>query len=228
MVPKIKHLDHFRIDTLSDGIFSIALTLLGFDLIGVVGKTAESETLNAGLQEHWPVFLSFFLGFFVLYALWYEYHVTSQYVETTTSLVIWQHGMIMLMATLVPFGTSLLGEYINTPEMNWAVFYFGIILFAEKPLSVIFLLVMTRGDKSAFKLKPDAPVSAEEWAKLGITFYSFVTVYGLVSVIVALFAPWIALAMYAGYLATKLNPVGSLQASMLRVSKLAGVKILTD
>jgi uncharacterized membrane protein len=219
----IKHLHHSRIDSLSDGIFSIALTLLGFDLIGVVKQVSEESDLNAALLEKWPVFFAFFLGFLVLYAIWYEYHVTSQYVTQTNVLVIWQHGMILMLVTLIPFATSLLGENINTPNMPWAVFYFGIIIFVEKPISIVFLYFLRK--RGAFALTEDAPVDAEGWARLGLTFYSILSIYGLVAILISLINPWVSLALYGLYMLSRVNPVRSFNSAMPRISKRAGVDL---
>ena len=38
MEMKLKNISHKLIDTLSDGVFSIALTLLGLDVVGLVHK----------------------------------------------------------------------------------------------------------------------------------------------------------------------------------------------
>jgi len=63
MAKKFLDIEHSRIDTLSDGIYAIALTLLGFDLIGSVKKASEAKSLALGLAEQWPTYFSFFLGF---------------------------------------------------------------------------------------------------------------------------------------------------------------------
>ena len=83
MSKQIKHISHKLIDTLSDGVFSIALTLLGLDVVGLVHKISESEDFNGAMFDNWPTFLAYVLGFVVLFSWWYQYHVTSQYVVGT-------------------------------------------------------------------------------------------------------------------------------------------------
>ena len=158
----------------------MASRLLGFDLIGVVKQAAESPDLTAALEARWPVVFSFFLGFFVLYSFWYQYHATSQYVEGTNALVIWQHGFMFLAATLIPFASSLLGETINTPNMASGLFYFGILIFVEKPISVVFLLFNNKPE--AFKLTEDAPADIITWRRMGLLFFSLISVFGIVAV----------------------------------------------
>jgi len=51
-----------------------------------------------------------------------------------------------------------------------------------------------------------------------------VTVYGLISVLVALVAPWVALALYALYLLSKVNPVTAFNRLMPRLNGLLGLE----
>lgn len=217
MAAKFLHIDHSRIDTLSDGIYAIALTLLGFDLIGSVKKASEAEDLAAGLAEQWPTYFSFFLGFFVLFATWYQYHARSQFAGRPHALVVWQHGFGMMIATLIPFGCALLADNINTPNMSWAVFYFGLILFVESPVQLLFFLaVIRRGD---VPVTEDSPFSGETYARMGVFLSGVTTLYGAFAVAVSLWSPWLALALYGLFVVSKVNPVSSFNALIPRLNK---------
>jgi uncharacterized membrane protein len=211
MARKFTDIDHSRIDTLSDGIFAIALTLLGFDLIGAIKKASENGDLNEGLVHEWPIFFSFVMGFFVLYAIWYQYHVQSQFAGKPHALMVWQHGFGFMMATLVPAGAALLGESINTPNMSWAVFYFGLLIFLEGPVQLLFFIAMRRRPMTVTE---DSPFTGSEYQKMGLVLNVIVTTLGLISVVCALFLPWVALVLYSLYLLTKVNPVASLNSGI--------------
>ena len=75
---KFKNISHKLIDSLSDGVYSIALTLLGLNVVESVPEISHSENINAAFLEHWPTFFSYALGFIVLFSSWYQYHVISQ------------------------------------------------------------------------------------------------------------------------------------------------------
>jgi uncharacterized membrane protein len=215
---KFLHIDHSRIDTLSDGIYAIALTLLGFDLIGSVKKASEAANLAQGLAEQWPTYFSFFLGFFVLYATWYQYHTRSQFAGRPHALVVWQHGLSMLIATLIPFGCALLAANINTPNMSWAVFCFGLIIFVESPIQIAFFAVsIRRGD---IPVTEDSPFSGETYARMGAFLAIVTTCFGTVAVAVSLISPWFALALYGTFLASKVNPVGSFNRMIPRLNRI--------
>jgi uncharacterized membrane protein len=215
---KFLHIDHSRIDTLSDGIYAIALTLLGFDLIGSVKKASEAGSLAVGLAEQWPTYFSFFLGFFVLFATWYHYHARSQFAGRPHALVVWQHGFGMMIATLIPFGCALLAENINTPNMSWAVFCFGLILFVESPVQLLFFLAVIRRDD--VPVTEDSPFSGETYARMGAFLAALTTIFGTVAVAASLFWPWLALALYGLLILSKVNPVSSFNRMIPRLNKL--------
>jgi uncharacterized membrane protein len=217
-------IEHSRIDALSDGIFAIALTLLGFDLIGSVKKASEAESLSAGLAEQWPVYFSFLMGFFVLYAIWYQYHVMAQFAGRPNALMVWQHGVVLLFATLIPFGAALLGENLNTPNAASAVFWFGVLIFAEAPIQVaLFAALRIKGN---LPVTEDSPFSGETYARLGTLMNVVVTIYGLVSVLVALVAPWVAIGLFALYLLSKVNPVTSFNRLMPRLNEVLKIEAI--
>jgi uncharacterized membrane protein len=220
----IKHISHKLIDTLSDGVFSIALTLLGLDVVGLVHEISESEDFNATLFEHWPTFLAYVLGFFVLFSWWYQYHVTSQYVVGTTAMIVWNHGLTMAWVALMPFGVALLAENLNTANMRWGVFYFGICLFGQYWTSVIqrFVVVMFKGDIT-ITWTEDFFLTNKSRAyqnKALLIFNGFPAVLGIILVSICLVNPWIALVGYVFYILTSVNPVKSLNSLLPTLAKM--------
>jgi len=211
---KLKNISHKLIDTLSDGVFSIALTLLGLDVVGLVHKISESEDFNTTMFEHWPTFLAYVLGFFVLFSWWYQYHVTSQYVVGTNATIVWNHGLTMAWVALMPFGVALLAENLNKPNMKWGVFYFGICLFGQYWTAIIQrgLVTIFKGDTSItwtedFFLTGKSEVYIN---KALLIFNGFPAVLGIILVSICLLNAWIALAGYMFYIFTSMTPVRSL------------------
>jgi uncharacterized membrane protein len=223
MSKQIKHISHKLIDTLSDGVFSIALTLLGLDVVGLVHEISESEDFNAAMFENWPTFLAYVLGFVVLFSWWYQYHVTGQYVVGTIAMIVWNHGLTMAWVALMPFGVALLAENLNTPNMKWGVFYFGICLFGQYWTIIIQRIVVGifKGDTSVTWTEDFflADKSREEQNKALIIFNVFPAVLGIILVSICLVSPWIALAGYAFYVLTTVNPVRNLNALLPALTK---------
>ena len=218
MKTHFQDIEHSRIDTLSDGIYAIALTLLGFDLIGAAKTASEAPSLLAGMADQWPIFFSFLLGFFVLYAIWYQYHVMAQFAGRPNTLMVWQHGFGLLFASLIPFGAAILGENLNGPNAAQAVVVFGVLIFADSPVQVLFFLALRQNGH--LPVTEDSPFSGETYARMGTYMAIFITIYGVISVIVAIYSPWVAIGLYVLYLASKVNPVTSFNALIRRLQAL--------
>jgi uncharacterized membrane protein len=220
----VKHISHKFIDSLSDGVFAIALTLLGLDVLSIVHKISESEDLNTSLLGHWPTFLAYSFGFFTLFSWWYEYHVTSQYVVGTNGFIVWNHGIVLAWVALIPFGAALLAENLNTPNMNWGVFYFGICLFGQYWSILLQTLVakIIKADRT-FTWADDFILSkfpASEQRKNLLIFQAIPAVIGLITVSLSLINPWIALAGMMLYVVATANPVKSINRLIPMMLKL--------
>ena len=211
---KVKDISHKFIDSLSDGVFSIALTLLGLDVLSLAHGISKSEDFNGAMFEHWPTFFAYALGFVVLFSWWYQYHVTSQYVVGTTATVVWNHGITMAWVALMPFAAALLAENINKPNMKWAVFYFGICLFGQSfTLTIQFLLVKLFKGNTTISFTEDFILSsASEQArfKFLLLFNAVPALLGSILISISLLNAWIALAGYGLYIFTLVTPVRNL------------------
>ncbi len=211
---QVKHISHKLIDSLSDGVFSIALTLLGLDVVGLVHKISESKDFNATVFANWPTFLAYVLGFVVLFSWWYNYHVTGQYVVGTSALIVWNHGLVMAWVALMPFGVALLAENINTPNLKWGVFYFGICLFGQNWTSCVqFTLVKVFKGDTNLNFTEDfimSSFSKEERIKFLTIFNLIPAIIGIILISICLINPWIALAGYMVHILTLGNPVKTL------------------
>lgn len=205
---QFRHISHKLIDSLSDGVFSIAITLLGLNVVELVPELSKSPDINAAILEHWPTFFSYILGFVVLFSTWYGYHAGSQYVEGTDAWVVWQHGINMAWVALMPFGVAFLAESLNAPNRKWGVFYFGICLFGN--FWTIMMLAAFRKFNWTLKYNDLLPISHELMNKATPIFLSGAAILGLVLVSISLFFPWIALIGYGLYVSSNFDPVGTL------------------
>jgi len=200
-----KHISHKLIDSLSDGVFAVALTLLGFDVVSLVPGLTKSEDLNAEIGREWPTFLAYILGFVVLISMWYFYHMGSQYVEGTNAWVVWNHAITMLWVSMMPFGVSLLASTLDSPNRKWGVFYFGICLFGTYWFT--FIQMATRKFKIPVNFTNDLPLRPETMRKIMVLTISGSAALGLVLVLTSLINPWLALAGYSLFIVTNMNPV---------------------
>jgi uncharacterized membrane protein len=212
----VKHISHKLIDSLSDGVFSIALTLLGLDVVALVSKIGHEEDFNAALFEEWPTFFAYVLGFVVLFSMWYTYHSFGQYTDGTNAWIVWNHGLNMLWVALMPFGVALLADTLNTPNRKWGVFYFGICLFGY---NFIWIAQWALGRfKLPISFKEDFPWDHDLARKTLPLFFGFSTIIGVALIAISLVNPWIALTGYGLYVLMNASPVTSMGKLMVRLS----------
>lgn len=112
-----------RLETLADGVFAIAMTLLALELrlpeaLGPGGLTAELSSL-------WPRFATFFLSFIVLGVYWFAQHQIFHFIVRVNRTLVWLNILFFMGVALVPFAASLLGRYPTDPV---AISVYGIVL----------------------------------------------------------------------------------------------------
>jgi uncharacterized membrane protein len=112
-----------RINSLSDGVFAIAMTLLVLDLkLPPLDPSAGRSVVTAALVEQFPRFISWVLSFAILCRLW----ITHQGLLTTgttrsPSFMTWNLVFLGAIA-FIPFPTSLLSEH---HDRALSVFFFS-------------------------------------------------------------------------------------------------------
>ena len=212
MEKKFEHISPKLIGSLSDGVFAIAITLLGLDVVGLVPEISKSENVNLAIIENWPTFFAYILGFVVLFSTWYRYHAVGQYITSTNTWLVWQQGMDLAWVALMPFGVSMLARNLGTPQEKWGVFYFGICLFGNYWTTLILLAIA----KFDFKISYDhrLPVPLELMGRITQLATGLGATVGLCLVITALAFDKITILGYGIYVAANLSPVRTLNGFM--------------
>jgi uncharacterized membrane protein len=103
-----------RLETLCDGIFAIAMTLLVLDLQvpRIPALVAESRLPHA-LLDQMPKLLSFVLSFVVVGVYWVGHHNQFHYIRRVDRYFMWLNILFLMCIAFVPFSAALLGEYIH-------------------------------------------------------------------------------------------------------------------
>lgn len=111
-----------RIETLTDGVFAIAMTVLvlGLELPRGTGS------LGARLWVLWPKLASYVLSFVMLGVLWIGHHYQLNHLRRTNRILIWLNLGFLLAITFLPFSAAVLGAEYRDP---WAVaLYAGTVM----------------------------------------------------------------------------------------------------
>jgi uncharacterized membrane protein len=115
-----------RVETFSDGVFCIAVTLLSIEIGVEIKGDATNKDLIQALLNKWPICLAYVISFINVLLAWIGHHGLFKLLRNTDSLVMVTNGLLLMMVALVPFPTKTLGLFLQTGALKTAVvFYTG-------------------------------------------------------------------------------------------------------
>ena len=120
---KTKSKELLRLETFSDGVFAIAITLLILELVQML-HYHNNLPLFRMLLHNWKSFLAFLIGFLTILICWINHHLVVSYIERTDSKLFWVNGFVLMVVTFTPFPTAILAEYMEK-ESHHALALFG-------------------------------------------------------------------------------------------------------
>ena len=111
-----------RLEALTDGVFAIAMTpmVLSLDMPRLPGKITEAELLAALMDLALPLF-KYAISFLLLGTFWVIHIRQAHHVRRVDVIYLWLGMGALLLITIVPFSTSLVGDY---PDMGPAEYFF--------------------------------------------------------------------------------------------------------
>ncbi|OEC84555.1 MULTISPECIES: TMEM175 family protein [Methanobacterium] len=108
-----------RIETLVDGIFAIALTLLVLNLsIPQLTNSMSNIAVEDYLIGLIPDLFTYALSFVILAIFWRINHQQFYRIKRANNVLLWITVIWLLFVALVPFSTSLMGGYGETQAAN--------------------------------------------------------------------------------------------------------------
>ncbi len=120
-----------RLETLTDGVFAIVMTLL---VLGIaVPQLTSSEVaieLPKKLLELWPVVFSYVTSFMILGFLWIGNHEQFHYITHSNRTLAWITIFYLMFVAFVPFSTALLGKY-NDQQISVIIYGINIIIIGS-------------------------------------------------------------------------------------------------
>jgi uncharacterized membrane protein len=106
--------DTGRIETFSDGVFAIAITLLIIE-IGVP-HVGELGSLSEKLVHLWPSYLGYAISFLVIGTVWANHHNRFRLISRSDHILLFLNVLFLMCVAFIPFPTALLAEYIREEE----------------------------------------------------------------------------------------------------------------
>ncbi len=116
-----------RLETFSDGVFAIAITLLILEIkVPPFDSIHSVNDLVSALVDLWPSYFAFIYSFGSILIQWVLHHNTFNHLDNTSRPFLYANGFLLLTIVFFPFPTALLAEYINTEYAMPAIVFYGI------------------------------------------------------------------------------------------------------
>ncbi len=177
-----------RIEALADGIFAVAMTLLVLDI-----KSPEQRWFgtNGALVDYLlqleHSFAMYAISFFVLGIFWIGHHVLFHFVRHMDRRLLWLNLAFLLLVTLVPFSTDLIGDH---GHLTLPIFVYGGNLIALGVLLVIHLNYLATHSHLA---TPDLTAEIADQIRREVRLFALVP---LISIAASFYSPRLGMYLY--------------------------------
>ena len=139
-----------RLETLADGVFAIAMTLLAFNL-QPPASASDSGALQSALLGMLPLLKTYVLSFLVIGIYWISHHFQFQYVRRANRTLLWINIFFLMAVATLPFSTAVLGRY---ERYQPAIILYSINLLLVGSVNAIHWAYVTNRHSL---LEPDVP-----------------------------------------------------------------------
>lgn len=175
-----------RLETLADGIFAIAMTILVLEL-----RLPESPSAPGDLWSELVAirvkFATFVISFIVLGVYWFAHHQTFYFLVRVNRTLVWLNILFFMGAALIPFVASVMGNHYDDPV---ALSLYGMVLALLAAVGYVIWWYIT-GDRGLVdeKLDPDLVRKVRVWIAIG-------PLVSIVAVALAFVSPFVTLLVY--------------------------------
>jgi uncharacterized membrane protein len=110
-----------RVETFSDGVFAIAITLL----VLTIAEPTNYRELGHQLADRWPSLAAYMVSFAIIGIMWLNHHSLFSSFERIDRGLFYLNLLLLLTITFLPYPTGVLGEALARGQgaKTAAVFY---------------------------------------------------------------------------------------------------------
>jgi uncharacterized membrane protein len=99
-----------RIETFSDGVFAIAITLL---VLEIAVPHPRGDRLAHALAAQWPAYLAYAVSFFIIGIIWVNHHAVFTALDRADRTLLMLNLLLLAWVALIPWPTSLIATYMR-------------------------------------------------------------------------------------------------------------------
>jgi uncharacterized membrane protein len=134
-----------RIETVTDGVFAIVMTLLVLELkVPGLPRDASTAEVWRGFRELGPIFFSYFTTFTLAGVFWFWHHRAFDELTHVDGPLFALNLAFLSFVSLLPFSTAMLGAFKLRQPVSLAC-YFGNLLALALTLMAFWLYARRSG-----------------------------------------------------------------------------------
>ncbi|MFA5100237.1 MAG: TMEM175 family protein [Candidatus Omnitrophota bacterium] len=157
-----------RVETFSDGIFAIIVTLLILEVkVPHIEHSASALELSNAIVTLLPKFASWVISFLTICIVWVNHHRLFETFKGINIVLFWLNVHLLLWVCFVPFPTALIGDYPHNPL---AVAFYGIVLAF---IGLAFFIARLYGLRHRALLKDEINLKAYKKSVVFAFFFGF-------------------------------------------------------
>jgi uncharacterized membrane protein len=103
-----------RMESFSDGVIAVAITLLVLDIH--VPVIVGHETLIHALLQDWPHYAAYVVSFMTIGIIWINHHAMISRLARADHSILILNLMLLMSIVLLPFATELMAAYLRAPS----------------------------------------------------------------------------------------------------------------
>jgi uncharacterized membrane protein len=173
-------MDKTRLETFSDGVIAIIITIMVLEL-----KVPHNPTWQSYFDAY-PVFASYALSYVFVGLFWSSHHHLLHGATKVDNKVVWANMLALFWVSLIPFTTEGMGENSFTP-VTVTVYALVLVLVSASNMLLIHHLRKLHGSTSEFT----------KYLKGGFRNYITITVNAIAAIVAFLGLPKIAFILIA-------------------------------
>ncbi|WP_091348620.1 TMEM175 family protein [Micromonospora rhizosphaerae] len=123
--------DPSRVETFSDGIFAVVLTVMAVELLQYGPARVGGRELPDALSQAWPSYLAYVITFAIAGQVWLTHHNVWRYVVRVDQTLLVFNLLLLLFVAAIPFTADLLSDNVRgsaTEQRLTGALYVGTVL----------------------------------------------------------------------------------------------------
>ena len=179
--------DTNRLETFSDSVFAIAITLL----VLAIAIPPAGSSLGAELARLWPSYLAYAVSFLVIGAIWINHHAMFRHIVRADGMLLLLNLLQLMLVAFLPFPTAVLANaFSRGADQSVATAFYGGTLAILGVIVDLAWFYAARGHRLL-----GAHLTPAEASRIGRRYLLGPIAYA-VGAALGFVAPWISVGLY--------------------------------